>query len=174
MFVIEANDMLASIPGIDALYYRRKRLAFLSKSISKTRFRDFKDRPSFAQFMNQKDLSGTIYTFTCEGKNRLQYEYILKLCKEYHNMSRRCNINFADTLYDYLNPEVNTSCLNSIHFYKDNVTLYFRASDIKNELLIDLHLIKEFFIDRVGAFKTITVIASTAQNVETDLTTLIQ
>ena len=62
---------------------------------------------------------------------------------------------------------VNTSCLNIIHYFKDRVTLFFRASDMRNELAYDLKLINEFFIKPVYGEKNIEVhvIASTAQNI---------
>ena len=178
MFVLNIEDELTSIDHSDndfmIAYKEEKYIAFSKKGINKERLKDFKCLPSLGNFDNISDLAGTIYTHTCEGKNKLDYNHIIKFCKKFHKTSRRCAVNFADTLSDYLNPNKNTSCLNSIHYCGDNVTLYFRASDIKNELLLDLHLIIDFFIKPVGNFKTITVIASTAQNVETKLSTLIQ
>lgn len=155
-------------------YVRAKYTAFKMKNISKDPFESFTDRPSLREFETLSDLEGSIYTFTCQSKNKLDYNHIIKYCKKFHKTSRRCAINFADTLFDYLDGKKNTSCLNSIHYYKDNVTLYFRASDIENELLLDLYMINDFFIKPVGNFKTLTVMCSTAQNVETKLTTLIQ
>jgi hypothetical protein len=177
MFVIDLEkDLLAdldmSVYPYEYVYNKEK--AFTKKDIRKCNFSNFQNRPSFKNFSEISDLSGTIYTYTCEGKNLLDYSHIIKFCKQHHNTSRRCAVNFADTLWDYLNPTKNTSCLNSIHYYKDNVTLYFRASDMQNELLLDLHLIIKFFIEPVGAFKTLTVMCSTAQNVDTKLSTLIQ
>ncbi len=173
MFVIDLEkDVLAKIEK-DTVYYLEKKYSFKHKDIDKQKFEAFKDRPSFANFDDIQDLAGTIYTHTCEGKNKLDYEHIIKYCKKYHKKSRRCAINFADTLADYLQLSKNTSCLNSIHFYKDNVTVYFRASDIQNELLIDLHLIMQFFVQPVGNFKTLTVMSSTAQNIHFDLNNLV-
>lgn len=176
MFVIDTEtDELELIPEKDQKYFANKYSMFQHKITSKRLMEPFVEgRPSLSAMHIQKDLSGSVYTYTCQSKNKLDYNHIIKYCKRFHKMSRRCAINFADTLHDYLQRDVNTSCLNSIHFCNDNVTLYFRASDIKNELLIDLHLINEFFIKPVGNFKTITVIASTAQNIETKLSTLIQ
>jgi len=177
MFVIDLeNDVFADL---DKRYYSdeyrfAKQNAFKNKKISKKAFESFKNRLSFTGFEHISDLSGTIYTHTCEGKNKLDYKHIIKFCSRHHKISRRCAVNFADTLYDYLNGNINTSCLNSIHYYKDNVTLYFRASDIENELLLDLYLINEFFIRPVGKFKTLTVMCSTAQSVYKKLTTLIE
>lgn len=174
MFVIDMQkDVLSRVNADDIEYTRAKTKMFRAKDYSKNKLSPFKSRSSLSGFNNVSDLSGTIYTHTCEGKNKMDYEHIIKSCKRFHRTSRRCAINFADTLSDYLNDSKNTSCLNSIHFYKDNVTLYFRASDIKNELLIDLLLIKHFFIEPVGIFKTLTVISSTAQNIDYDLNKLI-
>lgn len=155
-------------------YIEAKIKAFENKSKSKKAFEAFNDRPSFANFDNVEDLSGTIYTYTCQNKNKLDYAHIIRYCKHFKDRHRRCVVNFADTLHDYLSPHKDTSCLNSIHYYKDNVTVYFRASDIKNELLLDLYLINRFFIEPVGKFKTLTVMSSTAQNVGTKLSTLIR
>lgn len=177
MFVIDLqNDELAALD--DKIYpfdyVEAKVNAFKTKDISKRSFEMFSYRPSLVDVDSLPDLAGSVYTHTCEGKNKLDYNHIIKYCKKFHKKSRRCAINFADTLFDYLDGKKNTSCLNSIHFCGDNVTLYFRASDIKNELLLDLRLIKIFFIHPVGNFKTLTVMSSTAQNVETKLSTLIQ
>lgn len=177
MFVLEQGDELIEISLFDLDYYNVKREAFTMRDNRKSNFSDFSDfvrKPSMRMFDQVEDLSGTIYTYTCEEKNNMSYREIISAVKENYSKSRRCNINFADTLLDYLDSTYNTSCLNAIHYYKDNVTLYFRASDIKNELLIDLYLIKEFFIDPVGKFKTITVVASTAQNIEYELELLIK
>lgn len=171
MFVIEQTDVLA-VPQ-DMAYANAKYAMFEHKAINKIHLKDF-DKPSLSALHIVKDLAGSVYTYTCQSKNKLGYNHIIKYCKRFHKMSRRCAINFADTLHDYLQRDINTSCLNSIHFCNDNVTLYFRASDIKNELLLDLHLINDFFIKPVGNFKTITVMCSTAQNIETKLSTLIQ
>lgn len=177
MFVIDLEkDTLAILDDktYPISYVDAKVNAFQSKNISKKPFKYFTDRPSLREFETLPDLEGSIYTFTCQGKNKLDYNHIIKYCKKFHKTSRRCAINFADTLFDYLDGKKNTSCLNSIHFCGDNVTLYFRASDIKNELLFDLKLILVYFIKPVGNFKTLTVMCSTAQNIETKLTTLIQ
>jgi hypothetical protein len=175
MFVINLQtDALTSLEDkYSARYVDAKYKSFREKNISKEPFADFIDRPSLKDFDNLKDLEGSIYTYTCQSKNKLDYNHIIKFCKKFHNTSRRCAINFADTLHDYLDQTKNTSCLNSIHFYKDNVTVYFRASDIKNELLLDLCMIIDFFVTPVGDFKTLTVMCSTAQNIETKLQTLI-
>lgn len=175
MFVIDlVNDKLAELSLFDLGYYSAKHEAFKTKDISKRRFLPFVDRPSFANFDDVSSLEGTIYTHTCEDKNNMSYERIIYTVKENYRKSRRCAVNFADTLYNYMRLFRNTSCLNSIHYYNDNVTLYFRASDIQNELLIDLMLIMEFFIKPVGEFKTLTVMASTSQNIGFDLENLIQ
>lgn len=175
MFVIDLKtDSFAEIPKEDVEYYLAKYKAFKEKNISKIPFEKFKDRPSFANFDSVKNLFGTIYTYCCQAKNRMDYGYMMKQCRKQFKKSRRCSINFADGLSNYLDSTKNTSCLNAIHYCSDNVTIYFRASDIKNELLIDLRLINRYFVKPVGDFKTLTVMASTAQNVEQNLFNLIQ
>lgn len=165
-FVINESDKLPEISLFDLNYYNTKREMFSKSIIDKYMLSNYVYRPSLKNFDEVFDLSGSIYTYTCEVKNIMDYKLIIQSVKNNYKTSRRCTINFADTLLDYLTNSINTSCLNSIHYYKDNVTIYFRASDIENELLIDLYLIKEFFIDPVGKFKTITVFASTAQNID--------
>lgn len=176
MFVLEESDVLADFDEsiYPEKYVKAKIKAFMLRLPSKRHFEDFSDRSSLRNLKHFEDLAGSIYTYTCQSKNKLDYNHIIKYCKRFYKTSRNCNINFADTLQDYLDYTKNTSCLNSIHYYKDNVTLYFRASDIKMELLLDLRLIIKFFIKPVGDFKTITVVASTAQNTSTNLSTLIQ
>lgn len=174
MFVIEKTDKLNNTFDLfTQAYYETKRKMFANQIIDKTLLEPYVDRASLRDILRQEDVSGSIYTYTCQEKNRLDYAHIIKTCKVRHRLNRKCAINFADTLYDYTSVHKNTSCLNSIHFCDDNVTLYFRASDVTNELNVDLLLIKEFFIDPVGEFKTITVMASTAQNIHFSLTNLI-
>lgn len=166
MIQLSASDELADVPSEDLEYFEAKLKAFHDRSIDKHQFKKFKDsRGSFASYDDATNMAGTVYTYTCEPKNRTSYEFMLAYSRRHRHTSRRCAINFADTFIDYINPRKNTSCLNSIHYHMDNVTIYFRASDVKHELLIDLKLIKQFFIDPVGEFKTITVIASTSQNI---------
>lgn len=175
MFVIDLqHESLSMLPKEEYSleYINTKYRAFAEKDISKDNFEKFSDRLSLRDIHKCADVAGSIYTYTCEGKNGYSYKHILELCRGSYKRTRRCAITFADPLHDYLDNSKNTSCLNSIHYYKDNVTVYFRASDLKNELLLDLHMIYDFFIQPVGSFKTLTVMCSTAQNIHFNLKTL--
>lgn len=165
-FVVEKNDNLTELPCFKDTYYGRKLYAFIKKDISKMQFLDFRDRPSFRYFDKVEDLSGTIYTMSCEDKNDLTFETMIELVRENVGRTRRCVINMANTLRDYLNEDIDTSCLTSITYSPEKVTLFFRASDMENELLVDLLLLRDFFIYPVyDTLPEIHVISATAQNV---------
>lgn len=165
-FIIENHEQLASVDVDDIPYLTAKQKAFADQDISKKSFEPYFDRPSFRGIDENNDLAGTIYTYGAEHKNDYPLPILLRSVRQHKNFSRRCMIRMADTLRDFLDPTVNTSCLSLIHYFKDSVKLIFRASDMKNELLIDLHTIKKFFIDPVFENSPeIHVIASTAQNI---------
>lgn len=185
-FVVEPSDVLAPIAKRNALYYKEKVGAFKKYDIEKFNFLHHIHRPSFRTFYKVEDLSGTIYTHSCEGKNDMTYTTLLMRVRANLGNTRRCVVNMADTLYDYLDETIDTSCLMSIVYNPGKVTLTFRASDMENELHTDLLLIKQFFIDPIykkhnalsgSSISTespeIHVIAVTAQNVETDLKSFI-
>lgn len=164
-FIIEKDDKLKPVVGDN--YYEIKRTAFIHRVIDKSEFpKEFYDRPSFTDIIRQDDLSGTIYTYSAEKKNKMKLSLMKQMIAENKHKSRRCVIVMADSLKDYLDNSVNTSCLNIIHYLEDSVKLFFRASDMTNELLYDIHLIYEFFISEVyESAPEIHVIASTAQNI---------
>lgn len=164
-FIIEKDDKIIKI---EDKYMKAKRFCFENLHITKSfPMNQYFDRPSFTNVEQQMTIVGTIYTATAEYKNDLYYEDIIKVVKENKDISRRCVVTMADTLRNYLDNSVNTSCLNIIHYHKDSVKLFFRASDMTNELLYDINLIKEFFIDNVfESTPEIHVIASTAQNIK--------
>jgi len=174
-FVLGSNDRLNDVE--DPTYLEAKQNAFLELDISTAGMEGHLYRTSFGVC---EDLRGSIYTKSVELKNSgMYYKEIMDICKWSKDHNRRCVVRLADSFTDYqaINGHVSTSCLNIMHFYKNRATLFFRASDIENELLYDLHLIREFFIDRV--FKTdevfeIHVIASTAQNINMNLNDLIK
>ena len=59
-------------------YVIAKYTAFEEKNISKEPFEAFADRPSLREFKTLPDLEGSIYTFTCQSKNKLDYNHIIK------------------------------------------------------------------------------------------------
>lgn len=164
-FILERHDQMAAVK--DKKYLKRKRLAFKTRNIDKYMFEDFQDRPSLRELGLNHNLSGTIYTHSAEVKNRMPLEDMFDTISKIKHVSRRCVIRLADSFDDYMDDSINTSCLNIIHYSEDEVKLFFRASDMKNELLYDILLIKEFFIDPVYTRRSprIHVIASTAQNI---------
>lgn len=162
-FVLENKDELRESSGE---YLFLKRIAFAREDVSKESLAKFFDLPSFTGVKNHVNLMGTIYTASAGYKNDLPYVDIIRTVKENKDKSRRCVVRLADSLRDYMCEFTNTSCLNIIHYYKDSVKLFFRASDMENELLYDLQLIKEFFVDPVyDVTPDIHVIASTAQKI---------
>ena len=171
-FVLEPEDNLANVE--DDEYLQTKRRAFSNKDISKEQFEAFNHRPSLSRMDLVQDLSGTIYTHSAEVKSWMELKYMLYHVQILKDKSRRCVIRLADSFEHYMNDRINTSCLNIIHYMGDNVKLFFRASDMKNELLYDILLIEEFFIAPVYSNKPhIHIISSTAQNI-IDLNTLIK
>jgi len=179
-FILEKHDELRQDnvaylrSGLDLLlkqksdlYLQKKRELFRTFEITLGAMSDFYDRPSMYMCSSQHNLVGTIYTASACLKNNMHYEQMMFAVRENKNHSRRCVIRLADPLSSYMDSSVNTSCLNIIHYYKDTVKLFFRASDMKYELFYDLKLIKEFFIDPVfsNTQVEIHVISSTAQNI---------
>lgn len=165
-FIIEKHEQLAPVDVDDIPYLAAKQKAFAEQDISKEPFEPYFDRQSFRGVDENFDLAGTIYTWSAYVKNDAPLPVLLHNIRRHKDFSRRCMIRMADTLPDFLDSSVNTSCLSLIHYFQDSVKLIFRASDMKNELLIDLHTIKEFFIDSVFENNPeIHVIASTAQNI---------
>lgn len=164
-FAIEPFDSLA--PPLESDYYWQKRHMFLERLSDKKYMENFLDRSSFTGHQRWKDIEGSVYTLSAIHKNGMTISGMAEEIRERKNKSRRCVIRLADPFCDYMDDDINTSCLNIIHFFDKKVTLFFRASDMRYELLIDLHLIKEFFIDPVFIEEkyTIEVIASTAQNI---------
>lgn len=174
-FVLRSSDVLVDVA--DPGYLQAKREAWLECDPSKMRMEPYLQRKSFGSML-APDIRGSVYTKSIEDKNGGQhYKEIMHQIKWNKDLNRRCVVRLADSFADYQNTEtpVSTSCLNIMHFYKDRATLFFRASDIEHELLYDLHLIREFFIDNVFSESfEIHVIASTAQNINFNLNNLIK
>lgn len=166
-FIIPGNDKFGiKMEALNLNYLSAKLKAFEKQDCSKSNFISFHDRPSLRNMHNTPDLKGSIYTVACENKNGMWYNIMIETAKRKKADSRKCVVNMADKFSDYMDSEIDTSCLNIIHYCKNKVTLFFRASDIENELLTDLITIKRYFIDPVYANEAppeIHVIASTAQ-----------
>jgi hypothetical protein len=171
-----AVDSLKGFDPVLADYYVVKRQAFLEKNTDPQVFLPFVgSRPSLRALTQLRKLESTVYTVACEKANGLKHGEIIK-CVKLHLQekpdTRRCVVRFANSFDDYLYSELynpaDVTCLNLIHYLKDGVKLVFRASDVKNELFVDLLTIKEFFLEPVyGALDVqLSVYASTAQGVE--------
>jgi len=151
-------------------YYIIKDRKFTDKDVSSDGFEQFTDRLSLRSLPDF--LEGTIYTYTCDKKNGKSYASIMRsVIKMLENGSRRALVTIADRFIDYENSEMNSdmdvSCLSSIHYMIGKVTLFFRASDIENELLIDLVTIYDHFVKPVYKESNVVVdvMISTCQNI---------
>lgn len=158
-------------------YYEIKDKKFKEKDISTEGFENFVDRPSLKNM--SRFLEGTIYTYTCEKKNGKSYKNILEsVSKMISKNSRRAVVTISDRFLDYENSEINrdmdVSCLNTVHYMKDKVTLFFRASDIENELLIDIVTVFDHFIKPIYKYDVkIDLMLSTCQNIDNFLKILL-
>lgn len=172
----EAIELLKRVSSSLADYYETKRFAFFTKDTRPQVFDRFvNDRPSLSSLSKLHHLSSTIYTTAVEKQNDLSYEELIKTVKFHLSEkpnTRRCMVRFANSFSDYVYSEtyspVDVTCLNLIHYLNEGPKLVFRASDVKNELLVDLLTINEFFLTPVygstGAI--VSVYASTAQGVD--------
>ena len=151
-------------------YYTLKRNKFAAKDITRNGFEKFEDRPSLRSSI--QFLHGTIYTYAMERLNGIPYHVAIDNIKDMVKLkSRKCTLRFAEPIFRYHEAEIfrdiDVTCLNLIHYFEDKVTLVFRASDIKNELIVDLLTIYEFFIAPIYNYEIdIEVYAITAQNID--------
>lgn len=171
-FISIDSDYVSNIRELvkDDNYYSVKNRKFLEKNLDSIDFEQFvKDRPSLRNM--SEFLEGSIYTYTCEKKNGICYESILDNVRTMISKnSRRAFVTISDRFLDYRNSEIikdlDVSCLSGIHYMKDKVTLFFRASDIKNELFVDIVTIYDHFIREIYGNENIKIelMISTCQN----------
>jgi hypothetical protein len=173
----EALSFLKKIDPFSADYYWTKRQAFLSGNIDPNIFSKFvHDKPSLRSLSTLDALDSTIYTVACERENNTSYQDILINVKKHlveKQDTRRCMLRFANSYERYHISEtarpLDVTCLSLIHYLSEGPKLIFRASDIKNELFVDILTINEFFIDPIYNcnFKNyqMSVYSSTAQGV---------
>ena len=150
-------------------------MAFKNKNTDPSVFLPFVDsRPSLRSLMKLDELKSTIYTVACERENNSNYESLIYDIRQHLKMiptTRRGLLRFANSQTTYSDSEMakpdDVTCLSFIHYLEEEAKLVFRASDIANELAIDILTINEFFLKPVyGDVKyKISVYASTAQNV---------
>lgn len=152
-------------------YLKLKVEKFKNKDISTNGFESFSYKPSLRNVHEKSYLPGTIYTAKVEDTQEILYDEMIPIIKELvKNGSRRAFVNIADNLYTYYESEhvaYDVSCLCSIHYYGNKVSLYFRASDISEELYVDILTIYEFFIRPVYIDDKVNILlnAATCQNI---------
>ena len=150
-------------------YLHTKYLKFADLDISKDGFEKFSDRPSLRNLNEIVKLDHSIYTFAVK-RNNMEYTSALKGVKEMlEKGSRRAILRFLNPFDEYFLSEdfktIDVSCLAYIQYMKDQVSIIFRASDIKHELFVDIITLYRFFIKTVYLEPiNIEIFASTAQN----------
>lgn len=173
----KAENALSLLKDVDSLladYYWTKRQAFLSQNTDPSIFTRFvDDKPSLRSLSELETLDSTIYTVACERENNTSYHNIINNIKIHlaqRPNTRRCVLRFVNGFNKYFKSETEKSadvtCLSLIHYLNTGPKLMFRASDVKNELLVDILTINEFFIDPVYiGFKNaqMSVYSSTTQ-----------
>jgi hypothetical protein len=173
------DDLFIKLENIDvnlAKYYQAKRIAFKSKDTRPNIFAEFaNNRPSLNSLKSLPALTSTIYTVACERNNGDDYESLIKkvsLHLKRKPNTRRCVLRFANSFLEYYDSElvksIDSTCLNLIHYFGNSPKLVFRASDVTNELLVDILTIVEFFIQPVYGDQNVhlSIYASTSQNIE--------
>lgn len=173
----QAIETLRRLDPIVADYYETKRRAFSRHDTNPQIFERFvDDKPSLRCLSELSRLDSTIYTVACELENGLSHAEIIGNIKKHlahRPMTRRCALRLINDYNKYFLSETaepaDVTCLSLIHYLSDGPKLIFRASDIKNELLVDILTINEFFISPVydSAPKKIemSIYSSTAQGV---------
>lgn len=146
---------------------------FKNEDISKSGFEDFKDRLSLRNIESLESLEGSIYTYKVGKENSKTYDQIITDIRYTfikHPDTRRLMLRVANDFDEYnrsIEEGLDVSCLNLIHYMKNNAKLIFRASDILNELQVDITTIYEFFLRPVYKKPiTIEIFSSTSQNID--------
>lgn len=159
----------------DTAYLHAKRDAFMRKDTDPNIFLDYVDqRPSLRFLCGLDKLDATVYTVACERANDADYDACILGIKEIlsaNKSSRRAVMRFANPVNEYVQSTDigrDVTCLSMIHYLDDHCKLVFRASDVKNEILVDLLTINEFFLAPVynGRDYKVVVYASTSQGTE--------
>ena len=171
---IPPQDVLNKRLGALLPYFEKKRAAFLNKDTNPHLFVEFSsDRPSLGGLSKLNQLDSTVYTVACEKQNGISHSNMMQMVRDHLGAkpgSRRCMIRMSNSYIDYFNSEMSSpqdvTCLSLIHYFEDKPRLVFRASDIENELIVDILTIIEFFIRPVYAERpvTLSIYASTCQN----------
>jgi len=157
-------------------YTELKRNKFRNMDTSKDGLKPFlEDRGSLRMFDSIDSLVGSIYTYAVQERhNGITYEHAINYIKEIFEKnpnSRRAVLRIANSISDYRKAELegyDVSCLNLIHYLRNQVNLVFRSSDIKHELYTDIVTIYEFFIEPIYGSTPINIqiYGSTGQNID--------
>jgi len=172
-----AVDFLKRVEPSSVEYYRAKRQAFMSQDMSPLIFERFVEgKPSLRALSELPALDSTIYTVACEKENGLYYQDLIEKVKRHltsRPATRRCVVRLVNSFDKYFCSEIlepaDVTCLSFIHYLQEGPKLVFRASDVKNELLVDILTVYEFFVKPVYNSNLkdlrLSVYSSTAQNV---------
>lgn len=155
-------------------YYEKKSNAFATKDTNPHIFAEFvTNRPSLNFLSELPSLDSTIYTVASERQNNIDHSGLMQMIKDHLSEkpdTRRCVLRMANSFEEYYNSEfvkpIDVTCLNLIHYFGDKPRLVFRASDVANEILVDILTIIDFFIKPVYGDKNVelSIYASTCQN----------
>jgi len=132
-----------------------------------------KDRNSLKSYYanNIEKLDASIYTAAALKKNHLDSLDVLycKIKEMLDLKSRRIVLRFLDTLTGYHSSTYisrDVSCLAFIQYFENRVSIVFRASDIKDELLVDILTIYSYFIQPIYQQSvTLDLYCTCAQNI---------
>ena len=174
-FIIKDFDL--SIEKLNSLIKEDEYLSFKDKAFAEERIsttgcdKFIEDRPSLRNLKKMNCLESSIYTHAVNRKNNMGvpvlYHFIKRMIEK---DSRRALLNFNEELAksycsEFVKLNLDISCLSTIHYLKDKVTISFRANDIKNEALFDFMLIYKYFIRNVYEKEIdIHVFCSSCQN----------
>lgn len=172
--VVLLKDIIISdeqIAKINDPYLNLKLKKFQNKDISISGFKEFSYKGSLKNLSKKKDLAGSIYTHKIQKTQEIQLDEILEKIRLMLKMnSRRAFLNFSNKISEsYISESspLDISCLCSIHYLDNKASIYFRASDILEELFVDIVTIYKFFLQPIYLDKiNIFLVSSTCQNVD--------
>lgn len=183
-FLIRLKDFkvgsVEGLPDNDISYYQTKLKMFEEEDVFGADLDRFApDRPSLRSLSDWRNsgfvLDSTNYAVAATQQNGISVKNLLacysnRLARE--PSCRRCVLRLANPGSQYLASTVESldvSCTLAMHFLSDRTSIVMRASDVRNELVPDLLLARDFFVCQVFPgveLVDIEVYASTAQNID--------
>lgn len=168
------------VPEVDRAYYMTKLRMFEERDLDPDNLTPYaKERPSLRTLESWRNLgiklTSTNYAYAADVHNNRDVETLLAgFARRLGDAPdcRRCVLRLANPGLTYLGSTVSpedVSCTLAMHFTSGKTSVMMRASDVRNELVPDLLLARDFFASRVflGQFTVdIEVFASTAQNID--------